>query len=196
VESLRLEAVGLTHLTHEGASLRALAGTDQIGSLQVLASALEPVTFRIRGAWSKKHGITQQDPLDHLIDALPPDPPFRRSFEKLVSTYLQNPAAVDSDEKTKLITLFRPWTGALPEIMQLISAPPKLAETQPRALELSEMGTIGLQAVSFLSTHSAAPAGWKEQKLAILDKAEKPEALVRFTVLTALRELVLSVPGK
>lgn len=195
VESLRLEASGLTHLTHESVSLRALAGTDQIGSLQVLASALEPVAFRVRGPWSKKHGITQQDPLDHLIDALPPDPPFRRSFEKLVSTYLQNPAA-HPDEKTRLITIFRAWTAALPKIMQLISASPKLAEVGPRVLELSEMGTMGLQAVSFLSTHSAAPADWKEQKLAILDEAEKPEALVRFTVLSALRELVLAAPEK
>ncbi len=195
VESLRLEASGLTHLTHEDASLRALAGTDQIGSLQVLAGVLEPVTFRVRGPWSEKHGVTQQEPLDHLVDALPPDPPFRRGFDKLVSTYLQNPAA-HPDEKTELITMFRAWTAALPKIMPLISTSPKLAEAGPRALELSEMGTMGLQAVSFLSTHSTVPEGWKKQNLAILDEAEKPEALTRFTVISPLRELVLSVPEK
>jgi hexosaminidase len=190
-ESLRLEISGLTHLTHEGASLRALAGTDQIGSLQVLADVLEPVTFAVRGPWSEKHGVTLLEPLNHLVDALPPDPPFRRSFEKLVSTYLQDPA-IHPDEKAKLTAMFHAWTTAPPEILQLMSTAPRLAEARPRALELSKLGIMGLQAVSNLSDHSPAPAGWKQQQLAILDEAEKPEALVRFTVISPLRKLVLS----
>jgi hexosaminidase len=195
VESLRLEMLGLTQLSHESTSLRALAGTDQIQSLQVLANVMEPVTFAVRGPWSKKHGVTQQDPLDHLIDALPPDPPSRHRFEELVSTYLQN-SATHTDEKTKLITMFRAWTAAQPGIMQLISTSPKLAEVRPQALELSEMGAMGLQAISYLSTHSTAPTEWKKQKLAILDEAEKPKALVRFTVIPPLRQLILAVPEK
>ena len=46
VESLQLEALGLTHISQEAVSLRQLAGTQKIDPLQFLASVLEPVTFR------------------------------------------------------------------------------------------------------------------------------------------------------
>lgn len=136
-----------------------------------------------------------QTPLDHLDDALSPDPPSRHDFEKLVSAYLQNPTA-HPEEKAKLTTMFRAWTAAMPGVMQLISTAPRLAEAKPLALELSEMGAMGLQAVSYLSAQSTAPANWKKRNLAILEEAEKPAALVRFTVISPLRELVLSVPGE
>jgi hexosaminidase len=41
-----------------------------------------------------------------------------------------------------------------------------------------------------------AAAGRKAGKLALLDEAEKPQALVRFTVLKPLRDLVNAVPEK
>jgi len=44
-----------------------------------------------------------------------------------------------------------------------------------------------------------ARPGWKAAKLAVLDEAEKPQALVRFTVMKPLRDLVNAVadpPGK
>ncbi|MBS1823403.1 MAG: family 20 glycosylhydrolase, partial [Acidobacteria bacterium] len=76
VESLRIEALAnTTHLTHEGAALRELAGTEDIGALQVLASVLQPVPFgeRYRGQHT-----SQITPLDLLVDAVRPDPASRR----------------------------------------------------------------------------------------------------------------------
>src|SRR5581483_4610730 len=109
VESLRLEALGLTHISQEDVSLRALAGTEDIAPLQTLASVLEPVIFDVRGEWSEHHGITTLAPMDHLIDALPPDPPSRHDFGDLVSTYLQDPVAHPGEQAT-LASMFRSWT--------------------------------------------------------------------------------------
>jgi hexosaminidase len=53
---------------------------------------------------------------------------------------------------------------------------------------------MGLEAVSYLSSGQAADAGWKAAKLAVLDDAETPQALVRFTVIKPLRDLVNAVP--
>jgi hexosaminidase len=192
VESLRLEALGLTHLTQESADLRALAGTEHIDSLQTLASVLEPVGFSIRGPWSEEHGVSQLDPLNHLVDALPPDPMARHEFEKLMSSYLENPAA-HPHEEAALTAIFQLWTAASPKAAELISTAPLLTEARPRALELAELGNLGLEATSYLTTGRVAPAGWKQQQLAILREAEKPSALVRFAVLNSLRELVNSV---
>jgi hexosaminidase len=51
-----------------------------------------------------------------------------------------------------------------------------------------------MEAISYLSSQLPAAAGWKAQQLAILDDAEKPQALVRFTVIQPLRDLVSAVP--
>jgi hexosaminidase len=77
--------------------------------------------------------------------------------------------------------------------MELLSTSPQLAEALPRAQQLAEMGTMGLEALSYLSSGVQPPPGWKAQKLAILDEAQKPVALTRFTILPAMRALVNEV---
>jgi hexosaminidase len=190
VESLRLEALGLTHISHEEVSLRQLSGTQQIDALQILASVLEPVTFNQRAHMQHPNQLT---PLNQLIDALSPDPPSRHNFELLARIYLQNPAA-RKQEGSELAATFRTWITAEPALLQVMATSPRLAEAPPRARQLTELGALGFEALSYLSSGRPADAGWKAQKLAVLDDAEKPQALVRFTVIPPLRDLVNAVP--
>jgi len=190
VESLRLEAFGLTHVSQRDTSLRRLAGTDQVGALQTFSSVLEPVTFDEQAHLQHPNQLT---PLNHLSDALPPDPPSRHSFELLVRSYLQDPKA-RKPEEAALVSDFNSWIGSEPGVVQLMTASPQLAQAMPRARQLAELGTTGLEAVSYLSSGLPAAAGWKAAKLAILDEAQKPQALVRFTVLKPLHDLVDAVP--
>jgi hexosaminidase len=192
VESLRLEGLGLTQISQEGASLRALAGTEQIDALRTLTAVLEPADFDVRSSWSDSHGVTTLMPLDRLVDALPPDPPSRHGFGDLVSTYLQDPAE-HPDEQIALLTMFRSWTAQQPERMELLAGSPLLAEALPRAQQLADLGATGTEAVAYLSSGTPAPPGWKVQKLAILDDAERSIALTEFTVLKPLRDLVNEV---
>ncbi len=187
VESLRLEQFGLTHIAQEAATLRALAGTPDIDALRPLMAVLEPVDFDTRSKWSEHHGVTTLSPLDNLVDALPPDPPSRHDFGDLMSTYLQDPVGHPEIEAT-LEETFRSWS-ADPRRMELLSSSPQLAEALPRAQQLAEMGTMGLEALSYLSSGVQPPPEWKAQKLAILDEAQKPVALTRFTILPAMRAL-------
>lgn len=194
VESVRLEAFGLTHITQEDMSLRQLAGpavaasAPGIHALHALTSVLQP------GGPEDLHRNTLS-PFSRLIFALPPDPPSRHNFELLVSDYLRAQPARDA-QRAQLATLFESWISAQPELLRLISSSPLLEEARPRAEQLTELGTTGLEAVSWLSSGQAAPRGWKAQKLALLDEAEKPSAAVRFTVLKPLRDLVNSVKEK
>ncbi|MGA8236281.1 MAG: family 20 glycosylhydrolase, partial [Candidatus Sulfotelmatobacter sp.] len=103
VESLRLEALGLTHISQEGVSLRQLAGTREIDPLATLASVLEPVTFHDRAHLQHPNQLT---PLNQLIDALPPDPPSRHNFELLVNAYLEDPET-RSQRQAELIANFK-----------------------------------------------------------------------------------------
>jgi len=189
VESLRLEVFGLTHISHEETSLRSLAGTQQIGPLQVLASVLEPVTFDDQASMQHPNQLT---PLNQIVDALPPDPPSHHEFELLAHAYLQDPTA-RRQEALALVANLNSWIAAEPGILQLIAGSPQLAQAKDRARQLAELGTAGLEAVSYLSSGMPATDGWKAEKLAVLNEAEKPLALVRFTVVKPLRDLVNAV---
>ena len=189
-ESLRLEAVGLTHISQEDVSLRQLSGTQQIAALQILASVLEPVPFGQRAHLQHANQLT---PLNRLVDALPPDPPSRHNFELLTRAYLQGPGS-RAQERKELTAIFNAWISAEPGILRLMGGSPLLAEAEPRAQQLTELGTLGLEAVSYVSSGLPPAAGWKAARLGILDEAEKPQALVRFTVIKPLRDLVNAVP--
>jgi hexosaminidase len=189
VESLRLETLGLTHITQEGMSLRQLARTREIRPLHTLASILEPVTFDERAHMQHADQLT---PLNQLVDALPPDPPSRHNLELLVRAYLQDPSG-KLKEESELTATFHGWITAEPGILHLMTGSPLLAQAQPRAQQLTALGTMGLEAVSYLSSGLPADAGWKAAKMAVLDEAGKPQALVRFTVIKPLRDLVSAV---
>jgi hexosaminidase len=190
VESLRLEALGLQHISERAVSLRQLAGSERIGPLEILASVLEPVTFDDRAHLQHPNQLT---PLNQLVDAIPADPPSRHNFELLMRAYLQDPATRFKEE-TELTTNFKAWIAAEPDILQVMAGSPRLARAESRAQQLIELGTVGLEAVSYLSSGLPAPAGWKAPRMAVLDDAEKPQALVRFTVIKPLRDLVDAVP--
>ncbi len=192
VESLRLEALGMTQISQEDASLRTLAGRQEIAPLQVLAATLEPVDFGVRGAYSEAHHVTTQSPLDHVIDALRPDPPFRHRFSMLVEAYLKSPRG-RSPQEAKLRALFEQWIAVEPRVEELMAHSPLLAEANPRPAQLAELGGIGMEALTYLSTGQAAPAGWRASQLAAIDAAEAPVALTRFDVLDPLRSMVNAV---
>jgi hexosaminidase len=184
VENLRLEALGLTQMSNEGVALRQLAGTSAIEPLRTLASVLQPVGFSER--YELQH-TTQLTPMDHLIDAVPPDPPSRHGMEVLVRDYLAN-----HDAKTgeKLEGIFDHWIAAGPQALALMQKAPLLNNAEPRAQQLVELGTMGQQALKYIANHQSAPAGWAQTKLELIKQAEKPDGKVRFTVLDPMRELV------
>lgn len=191
VENLRLEELGLTQISQENASLRALAGTEEIDALLPLAAVVEPVDFDARSHYAETHGVTTATPLDQLVDALPPDPPSRHDFAELVSTYLQDPAA-QPEAEAALNATFHSWTGQ-PSAFALMSGSPQLIPALPRAQQLTELGTMGIEALAYLSSGAQAPTGWKAQKLALLDQCQKPVDLVQFTILKPMRDLVNEV---
>jgi hexosaminidase len=184
VESIRLEAVGLTHLSAEDVGLRQLAGTSAIEPLRILASVLQPVAFNQR---YKLQHTSQLTPMDNLIDAVRPDPPSLHNMPLLVQAYLANH---DELVGARLETIFQRWILAGPQAQALMEASPLLKDAAPRAQQLVELGTTGEEALNYIAKRQQPPAGWVDTKLALIDDAKKPIGMVRFTVLNPLRDLV------
>jgi hexosaminidase len=190
VENLRIEALGLTQITHEGAALRELAGAEDIAALRTFASAIQPVPFgeRYRGQHTD-----QLTPLDNVVDAVRPDPSTRHQVAMLTRELLEAPKT-NSDVRTQLKNIFHAWADCVPSVETQMNGSPLLAIARPRAQQLAGLSQTGLQALDYLSGAKKAPAGWKQAKLAQIEEARKQQALVRFVFLDPLHDLVNAVP--
>jgi hexosaminidase len=189
--SIELESLGLTQLQSGDAALRELSGTEQIDALRTFASALEPVSFGERA--SKQH-TDQLTPLDSFVDAVRPDPPSRHWFEASVKRYLADPQH-DQADRSALSAWLASLSKAVPVVQKQMLTSPRLGEVSTRADQLLQLTAMGQQALDYLANDTTAPAGWKTQQVQALDKAKKPDALVRFTILPALGDLVNAVHG-
>ena len=189
--SLELESLGLTQLQSGDAALRELAGTEQIDALRTFSSALEPVSF---GERAHTQHTDQLTPLDSFVDAVRPDPPARYWFEAGVNRFLADPRHDQADQRA-LSGWLAKLSAAIPIVQSQMHASPRLAEVSGRANQLLQLTGMGEQALEYLATGQQAPAGWKAKQMQALEDAQKPSALVRFTLLPSLEDVIKAVPG-
>jgi len=186
--SLRLDALGLQQISGPQRMQRQLAGAVFMPKFSVLTAVLEPVSFGER--YHLQH-TDQLTPLDRLVDAVVPDPPSKHDFALAVQELLADTPQHER-RRAELEQLFRAWQDTAPTLQFLMQRSPRLADDAPRAQQLAQMGIIGTEALYFLRSPSAVPAGWQKAKLAEITAMEQQESLVRFTVLEPLKQLVLA----
>jgi hexosaminidase len=189
VTSLELEALGLHHLSQEDASLRELAGTQNIDDLRRFSSVLEPVSFHERYEQQKTSQLTV---LNQFVDAVRPDPPSRYELERLTRNFLKAPTT-DIEDQEALNGWFKTMEASVPAVKLQIQQTPLLADIEVRAEQLPELARAGVEAVSLLSSGRKAPSGWKSKRLAEIEAAKRPSGIVRFTFIDSLTALVSSV---
>ena len=88
--SERLEWVGLTHRSQPRKMLQRIAGPatpQEFEALKTLADVLEPVKDYTRGETTSYTAITTT-PLNHLVDAVPPESDVARRFDEKVSAFV------------------------------------------------------------------------------------------------------------
>ena len=184
-ESLRLDEEGTTHISGPERGLRQLAGTEQDRALTLFAAVLQPVNF---GARYQQQHTSQLTALDRLVDSVRPDPPLRHEFELLVDGALRG----NSADIERLESLFRSWVDAAPELDRLAANSPLLNEVSSRRSDWPKLGSMGIEALSYLRSGNAPPAGWQDAQTALLREAAEPRPgeLVDFVVLGPLEKLV------
>jgi hexosaminidase len=211
INSLKLEDVGLQHTSGPEIMRRNLLLERHPEALDVLASVLEPVSFHERYGGQHTNGLTT---LDRLVDAVVADPPSRQQIAGDVDALAGGvtvpplpdpklhldlsgdvPSGIAPSPEMALRRLrqrFLSWQAAAPRLLEDVQETPRLSDAAIRAEQLGELAEVGLSALTYLQTHTAPPAGWQEQQMAILDAASQPSALVRFTFLHSMRKLVLA----
>lgn len=186
VVSVELEEFGLTHEKNQEMMLRRLARGQATGPLRTLVSVVEPVKeyrrYNVRPQ-------TMLSPLTGLVDAARPDSEMARRFASMVDALLSDAPQFRRDGEN-IRGMLTEWRDAGPALETLIDHAPALEEARPLARDLSEVGAIGLEALSYLSTGTAPPAGWRDTKMATLEQAALQKAALELVVVPDVRQLV------
>lgn len=186
--SLELESVGLTHISGPQRALRSLAASLYPRALTTFASVLEPVSFSDR--YEAQHTDTTT-PLSGLVDAVVPDPPSRFEIRTQVDAVVSG-GPVAEESRRALAQRFQLWQDAVPALTELVARSPRMPDAQVRVTQLEQLAKAGTAALGYLQSGQKPPVGWSDRQLELIKDAEKNAALVRFTFLPSLRELVLA----
>lgn len=188
VTSVRLEEVGLTHEKNQSMLLRRLAQGRDIGPLQTLVSVIEPVKEYRR---NQQRPQTMLSPLTGLIDATRPDSDAARRFAATVDDLLSDAPRFEAHSQ-QVRNILAQWRNAGPELEAMIDRSPALHEARPLAKDLNELGTTGLEALSYISGGVAPAPEWRDARLAALDQAANPKGGLEFPVIPSVRQLVIA----
>ncbi len=187
--SVGLEQDGLTNESSTAKMLRQISGTRELGPLNVLAQVADPFGISFR---EKLLVETQLTPLTKVSEAVVPDAPFRRQFAEQVNELLADAPKFQAS-RDALAQNFTEWRDLAPAFAAMQSSAPILADCEGRVRDLGQLGTAGLEALTYLQSGSAPPAGWKEAKLALIGEAEKPDkSLLKLSWLPSYRVLILA----
>ena len=186
--SLQLEELGLMHKRNQDMMLRRLVRNDDIGPLKTLVSVIEPVKEYRRYQMRPQ---TMLSPLTGVVDAATPDAEGARRFSWMVKEFLDDAPRYQL-YRAELIQMLAEWQSSAAALRPMIDRSPALKEITPLTKGLSELGDMGLEAISYLKLGQPPVREWREASTLKLDEAAKPYAALEFMVVPAVKQLVLA----
>jgi len=191
VISQRLEWLGLTHRSQYRTMLQRIAGPatpEEFSALKTLADVLEPVKDYTRGESTSWKAITTS-PLNHVVDAVPPESDAARRFADLVDQFLAA-SCRDASIEARLRTQFTVWGDNDAKLQTLAQRSFLVKEVSATSQDLSALGGAGLAVLDFLAKGQPAPDSWKAQQLATIEQIKKPKAQLLLIPAPAVQKLV------
>lgn len=183
--SENLKAAGVLHLTGYRAMLERLAAGADARPLRALADVLEPVK-----GYARTHNRTYETttPLNRLVDAVHPESDAGRDFAQMTQRVLNKSAS--AEDLAAMRSRLSAWQENDQRLEPLLQSNGLLQEVVPLSQNLASVAAAGLRALDYLNSGGAAPAAWRDQQLALLKEAEKPQAEMLDTVVPSVEKLV------
>jgi hexosaminidase len=191
VASQQLEWLGLTHRSQYRKMLQRIAGPatpEEFAALKTLADLLEPVKDYTRGESTGFKAITTT-PLNHVVDAVPPESDTARRFGQLVDKFISS-SCQDADSEARLRAQFLAWRDNDAKLRPLAQRSFLVQEVAGRSQDLSSLGSIGVAALDALAKRQPAPDSWKTQNLSTIAELKKPKAQLLLIPADGVQKLV------
>jgi hexosaminidase len=187
----KLLAYGIEYRATEEQMLERMSGDPNPEALRVLAATVQPPEGYERE--QIKHNISLT-PLNHLIDAVPPESDEAREFHKLCDAITSGTATPEQWQKARAwLTI---WSENDAKLAPSLPKSEITAELAPLSLSLKQVAEIGLDALDHLQKGTPIAADQQKQNLAAVTDAEKPQAVVKLMVAPSVELLVKAVKAQ
>ena len=180
-----LEWTGVQHRANYIPMLERMAGGQPVEPLRVLGDASEAGGHDLRAKTGKYTSLT---PLNRFVDAARPESEPVRHLEQAAARL-----AV-ADLKAIRVRL-REWVDNDARFQAMVDGDSFLGELVPLSRNLKTAGEIGLRALQYLESNTAAPADWVAQQNQALDGLGQPVAEVILAAVRPVR-LLVNAAGK
>jgi hexosaminidase len=181
----KLEAYGLTHQSVTPRMLQRMSGEVDPQYLAVLGSVVQPPRGYERESLKEYDWHT---PLNHLVDAVPPESETAREFSNLVNAIVGGSASQEQWQTAK--QWLTQWRDNEAKLEPTLKHSDITAELAPVSQTLSQVSTIGLRALDDIQNHHAADSSATQNDLQTLKAAEKPQAVLRDMIVAPVEKLV------
>jgi hexosaminidase len=188
--SQKLEYYGLQHKSVTKFMLQRMSGEADPQSLKVLAAVVQPPEGYKRGGLKK---YATASPLNRLVDAVPPESEVGRKFNEIAKLIAAGKASTEQVQQAK--DWLTAWRDNDAKLQPSLETSQLTAELVPVSHTLSQVASIGLQALDDLQNHRTADATTRRSQMQTLKQAEKPEAVLLDTVVPSI-ETLLDAEGK
>ncbi len=185
VVSNKLEAYGLKHQSFTRPMLQRMSGQSDPKYLAVLAAVVQPPVGYQREELKEYNWYS---PLNHLVDAVPPESETARKFKNLVTVIVAGNATTEQFQKAREWLIL--WRDNDARLEPALKNSDITAELAPLSRSLAQVSTIGLRALDDLQNHRAADAATTQSDAQTLKAAEKPQAILRDMIVPPVEVLV------
>jgi hexosaminidase len=193
VASRWLDGLGLTHNSSYAPMLRRVAGSEDISALKELADVVEPVKDYTREETAPAPA-TSASPLNRVVDAARPESVTARQFADAVNKLVSSNAKPGAEPRVR--ELLTRWRDNQVELQPRFEKSLLLKEVAPISANLSALGASGLAALDYLDRGEAAPAGWVNAQLAMIQQTKKAQSQLLIMVAPSVEKLVQASSGQ
>jgi hexosaminidase len=188
VLSRNLEWLGLQQESGSRRMLRRIEGDDMPpGLLETLAMTVEPVKEYDR---EKTQVYDVEAPLNHLVDAVPPESNPARYINELAQRAVHDPSACP-----ELRTVFLRWRDNDARLEPYLATSMLRKPLVPLSQNLAVLGGLGLDALDAIEAARPITSELRQEQLAKIEECAASHAELFLVVAPAVRVLVEAEPG-
>ncbi len=186
---MQFKFVGIDPEATTEAMLERLSGDPDPAALRVLAAVVSPPKGYAREDMQKN---TSLSPLNHLVDAVPPESEVGHAFQGIC----QRIAAGKGTDKdwVQARQWMELWRDNDARLQPLLGRSALTQELVPVSQALHGAAVEGLEALQKLSDHQPVTADEQKRMLAAIADAEKPRAVLLVSVAPSIELLIQAVP--
>ena len=187
--SQKLNYYGLQHNSSYPAMLSRMTGEPDPLPLRVFGDVMQPPRDYTRGQLREYDAFS---PLNHLIDAIPPESDTARQFLDMVDRIVAGKASQEDWEQAQEWLVL--WRDNDAQLQPLLPKSELTKELAPVSTNLHHVSQAGLDAIGYLREHRHAPPAWKTREVTLLKQSEKPQGVLLNMVAPAVLKLVQATP--